>query len=116
MAYYLFKLLISALLIVAISEIAKRSTFAGAILASLPLTSVLAFVWLYVESGSAEKIPALSIGIFWLVIPSLILFILLPFLLRWGLGFWPSLLGSMAATAAGYGLMLPLLRRLGVET
>ncbi len=113
--YYAVKVAVSALVIVAISEIAKRSSFWGAALASIPLTSVLAMVWLQLETGNAERISSLSVGIFWLVLPSLVLFLALPALLKLGWSFWPSLLAAMAATAAAYAGMLWLLARLGVR-
>ncbi len=114
MLYYALKVIVSALLIVAISEIAKRSTGFAALVAALPLTSLLAFVWLYLEDSPPERIADLSSQIFWLVIPSLLLFLLLPLLLRHGLNFWLSLGLSVAATAGCYAAILPLLRRLGV--
>jgi hypothetical protein len=112
-AYYAAKVLVSAVLIVAVSEAAKRSSLLGAVLASIPTISILAFVWLYLDTGSPEKVSSLSIGIFWLVLPSLLLFLLLPGLLRLGWSFWPSLLASIAATSAAYLLMLRLLRYFG---
>ena len=114
MLYYGFKILISALLIVAISEIAKRSTGFAALMASLPLTSLIAIVWLHLETSSSERIADLSSQIFWLVIPSLLLFLLLPLLLKHGLNFWVSLGLSVAVTAGCYLALLPLLRRIGV--
>lgn len=114
MLYYAFKVIISALLIVGISEIAKRSTSVAALIAALPLTSLLAFIWLQMETGSSRQIAELSTQIFWLVIPSLLLFLLLPFLLRHGLNFWLSLGASVVATAGCYLVLLPILRRLGV--
>ena len=115
MLYYAFKVIISALLIVAISEIAKRSTGFAALLASLPLTSLLAFIWLHLDGSSPDRISELSSQIFWLVIPSLLLFLLLPILLKHGLSFWVSLGLSVAATAGCYIALLPLLRRMGVS-
>lgn len=115
MLYYALKIIVSALLIVAISEIAKRSTGFAALVASLPLTSLLAFVWLHVEDAPPERIAELSSQIFWLVLPSLLLFLLLPLLLRHGLGFWISLGVSVAGTAGAYLALLPLLRRMGVS-
>ena len=115
MFYYAIKVIISALLIVAVSEIAKRSTGFAALVASLPLTSLLAFVWLHMEASSPDKIAELSSQIFWLVLPSLLLFLLLPLLLKHGLSFWVSLGLSMAATAGCYVAFLPLLRRMGVN-
>jgi hypothetical protein len=115
MLYYVLKILISALLIVAISEIAKRATGIAALLAALPLTSLMAFVWLHLEGASAARVADLSSQIFWLVLPSLILFLLLPLLLKQGLGFWSSLGLSVAATSGAYLASLPLLRRMGIE-
>ncbi|MBK6659248.1 MAG: DUF3147 family protein [Proteobacteria bacterium] len=109
------KLVLSAGIIVGVSEIARRSTFLGAVLASLPLTSLLAFVWLYVETGDVERISSLSGSIFWLVLPSLLLFLLLPALLRAGLGFWASLAASTAATTAAYFAMIKVLGTLGID-
>ena len=114
MFYYGLKVIISAPLIVAISEIAKLSTGFTALLALLPLTSLLAFIWLHIEASPPEKIAELSSQIFWLVIPSLVLFLLLPLLLKNGLGFWVSLGLSVAATAGCYVAFLPLLRRMGL--
>ncbi|MBK8960755.1 MAG: hypothetical protein IPM80_20615 [Proteobacteria bacterium] len=109
------KFALSAGIIVGISEIARRSTFLSALLASLPLTSLLAFVWLYVETGDVERISSLSGSIFWLVLPSLVLFLLLPALLRAGLGFWASLAASAAATTAAYFAMIKVLGALGID-
>ncbi len=115
MLYYAIKVLVSALIIVAINEIAKRSTGFAALVASLPLTSLLAFVWLHFEASPSERIADLSSQIFWLVLPSLVLFLLFPFLLKHGLNFWFSLGLSAAATAGCYLALLPFLRRVGVS-
>lgn len=112
---YVLKVALTAAVVVAVSEIAKRSTLWAALLASLPLTSLLAFIWLWIETGDGEKVAALSQGIFWLVIPSLALFILLPVLLRAGWGFWASLGVSAVATAAAYAAMAWGLARLGIK-
>jgi hypothetical protein len=114
MVYYAVKVLLSAVLIVLVTEIAKRSTLAGALIASVPLTSVLAFVWLYWDTRDAARVAGLSIDIFWLVIPSLALFIALPLLIRLGWGFWSSLVASMAVTVACYAATVVILRRFGV--
>lgn len=114
MIYYVLKVIISALVIVAISEIAKRSTGFAALVASLPLTSLLAFMWMRLEGSPPERIGELSSQIFWLVLPSLVLFLLLPLLIKYGLNFWLSLGLSVIATAGCYLALLPLLRRMGV--
>jgi hypothetical protein len=115
MLYYALKILLSAAVILAVSEIAKRHSTFAALIASLPLTSLLAFVWMHVEGAPARDVADLAGQIFWLVLPSLVLFVLLPILLRAGIGFWLSLGLSMAATVASYGAMLLLLRRSGIE-
>ena len=115
MTYYLAKLVITTVLIVVISEIAKRSTFIGAILASVPLVSVLAMIWLYIDTKDATKISSLSISIFWLVIPSLALFLALPLLLKQGLNFYFSISISIGITAGCYWLMVSALNHFGVE-
>ena len=81
MTYYLVKITITALLVVLIAEISKRSSFVGAVLASVPLVSVLAMIWLYIDTRDVDKVAALASGIFWLVLPSLALFIVLPIML-----------------------------------
>jgi hypothetical protein len=115
MGYYLTKIAITTLLIVLISEIAKRSSFVGAVLASVPLVSVLAMVWLYIDTSDVERVSALSSSIFWLVIPSLALFISLPLLLKQGIHFYPAMAISIAITVLCYWLMLGVLRHFAVE-
>lgn len=115
MLYYAIKVLVSAVLIVAITELAKRHSSLAAIMASLPLTSLLAFVWLYVEGGQVSEIAKLSSQIFWLVLPSLLLFIVFPLLLQYGWNFWLSLLAAVAATALAYFVMTTLLHRFGTQ-
>ncbi len=115
MGQYALKIALSALVLVAVAEVAKRSTFWAAALASLPLTSLLAFVWLYLDAGDTQKVAALASGIFWLVLPSLLLFVLLPVLLRHGWGFWLGLAVSSGATALAYLGMVKLLAALGVR-
>ncbi len=115
MFYYALKVLVSAAVIVAITEIAKRSSGFAALVAALPLTSLLAFVWLYAEGAEPVRIAELSGQIFWLVLPSLLLFLLLPLLIKQGLGFWISLAISVSVTAACYLALLPVLRKFGVQ-
>ncbi|MGZ5822603.1 MAG: DUF3147 family protein [Hyphomicrobium sp.] len=109
------KVLVTAALVVAIAEVAKRNTFAGAVLASIPLTSVLALIWLYADTGDTEKVAALAGGIFWLVLPSLALFVALPLMLRSGWPFGLGLAAAIALTAACYFAMVAILGRLGLS-
>jgi hypothetical protein len=115
MWYYFCKVAVSALVIVAISEVAKRNSGFAALLASLPLTSLLAIIWLRVEGAESAQIVELSQQIFWLVLPSLLLFLLLPMLLKYGITFWVSLGLASSATILCYFLMISLLRRFGVS-
>ena len=115
MSYYLVKLAVTTILIVLISEIAKRSSFVGALLASIPLVSVLAMIWLYVDTKDAFKVSALATSVFWLVLPSLALFIALPILLKHGVNFYASMGISIAITIACYWIMVVTLNQLGIR-
>lgn len=115
MVYYITKIVISALLIVAISEISKRSSFIGAVLASVPLVSVLAMIWLYIDTRDVAKVSSLASGIFWLVLPSLALFIALPLLLKQGVNFYLSMGVSIVITIGCYWLMVAVLNHVGIE-
>lgn len=114
MLYYLIKVALSAIMIVSVSEIAKRSTLFGALIASLPLTSLLAIIWMYIEKAETDQIAALSRSIFYLVLPSLAFFILFPFLLQKGLHFYPSLGISIVMTIILYFLLVALLKRFSI--
>lgn len=115
MAYFIFKTIITALIIAGVSEISKRFTFMASLLAALPITSVLIFIWVYIEQKDVQKISTLSTEVFYLVIPSLIFFILLPFLLKRGLGFFPSLGLDMAITFLVYIFYVKVLRMIRPE-
>ena len=114
MWYYLAKLAISATLIVVVSEAAKRSSWLGGLLASLPLVSFLGIIWLYVDTQDTDKVAALSTSIFWLVLPSLSFFLALPLLLKWW-PFVPSLLVATLIMFAFYGVMLLILQHFDVS-
>lgn len=115
MAYYLVKIVITTILIVLISEISKRHSLVAAALASIPLVSVIAMIWLYIDTRDVNSVATLATNIFWLVIPSLALFVSLPLLLRHGVGFYASLAISIAVTVACYAAMIMLLPRLGIQ-
>jgi hypothetical protein len=114
MTYYIFKTALTTGLVVAVSEISKRSSLFGGLLASLPLVSFLGVIWLYAETGDTEKVAGLATSVFWLVLPSLPFFLLLPFLLKRNVNFCVSL---GVATALMFGLylgMMTVLRRYGI--
>ena len=115
MTWYIIKLIITAVLVVAISEISRRSSLVGAILASIPLVSVLAMLWLYIDTSDVGKISSLATGIFWLVIPSLALFVSLPLLLKQGINFYLSMGISIVITIICYFLMITVLNHYGIK-
>jgi F0F1-type ATP synthase assembly protein I len=106
---------VSALMIVVISEVAKRTGVVGGLIASLPTVSILSMVWLYHDTQNVERIAALASSIVWFVLPSLVLFVMLPVLLKKGMAFYPALLLSSGITMAGYAATFAMLRRFGVE-
>ncbi len=112
---FIFKVVVTVAVVIAVAEIAKRSSFWGAVIASLPLTSLLAFVWLYADTGSSQQVAGLARGIFWLVLASLPLFALLPALLGAGWHFWPSLLVSCLVTVGAYFALVWLLPQVGIR-
>lgn len=115
MLYFLVKVLVTALLVAAISELGRRHSFAAALLASLPLTSLLAILWLYRDTGDALQVARLAQSIFWLVLPSLAFFLVFPAAVRAELGFWSSLALAVAATLACYGGLLGVDRLFGLK-
>lgn len=115
MYYVVIKVVLTAVLVVAISEVGKRSLLMGGLLASIPLTSLLALAWLQVESGNREQVAALSTSIFWLIPPSLIFLAALPLLLRTELPAWAAFGISIIATGAGYWIYLQVLGAFGIR-
>lgn len=105
------KVAITAILIVAISEVGKRSTFFGAILASIPLTSLLALTWLYLDSMEIEKPAQMSMDIFWAVIPSLVFFPTFSWLLRANLSFPLAMMTAISVTALAYVLFFSFVKQ-----
>ncbi|MGB5325348.1 MAG: DUF3147 family protein [Pseudomonadales bacterium] len=115
MMYYAVKVATTVALIIAISELSKRSTFAGALLASIPLVSVIAMSWLYFETKDVQQVSQLAASVFWLVLPSLALFLTFPLLVNMNFSFPTALLTSIAITVASYFLMIWLLNYFGVR-
>ena len=86
MLYAAIKALLSGVIIAAASEVAKRNPGIGALILSLPLISILAFIWLWRDTSDTERIAALAQSTFWFVLPTLPMFLVLPALLRGGIG------------------------------
>jgi uncharacterized membrane protein (GlpM family) len=112
--YTLFKILFTAIIVVVISEIAKKSTLIAGIVASIPLTSLLAFVWLHFDTQDIESIRDLSRNILLMIPPSLTFFISLYFIVGWNMSFYLSIFISIILTAIVYWLYFYILSFLGI--
>jgi len=106
-----FKILLTALVIFAVAQLSQRDTLLAAVLASIPLVSVLAMMWMNQDGATSEEIIMFSRDIVWLVLPSLLLFIVMPELIERGWNFYPALGGGLCATVIGYFLMIELMKR-----
>ena len=115
MAYLVIKALLSGVIIAAVSEIAKRSPGFGALVASLPLVSILGMIWLWRDTADPQRMAAHAEGTFWYVLPSLPMFLLIPALLRRGVAFWPALALGCALTIALYFAMTWIGPRFGLK-
>ena len=115
MLYLLIKAALSGAIVAAVSEIARRYPNWGGLVASLPLTSLLAMVWLWRDSGDAERVAELSTSTIWFLVPSVPLFIALPLLLRSGLGFWVSMGIVIVGTLALYALWFWAAPKMGIR-
>lgn len=102
MFYLAVKALVSGIIVAAVSEFAKRYPGLGALIASLPLVSVLGMIWLWRDKPDAENMAAHAGATFWYVLPSLPMFLLMPVLLRHGWPFWLALVTGCALTIALY--------------
>jgi uncharacterized membrane protein (GlpM family) len=112
---FFLKTIITALVVAGVATLAKRLTLLAAILASLPLTSILAMLWLYTDTRDAAKVAVLSSSIFWAVLPSLVFFIVLPLLLNRGVRFGWAMLAASAVMVLSYTVYVAVLTRLGVR-
>jgi len=114
-SYFIVKALLSGVIVAVISEVARRSPGIGGLIASLPLVSVLAVIWLWKDTGDSERIAAHLQSTFWYVLPSLPMFLVMPVLLRHGIGFWVALGLSCLMTIALYILTVWLLQKAGIS-
>lgn len=99
---FMIKILVSAIIIAFVSELGKRSTVVASIIASLPLTSILAIIWLYKDTGDIQKVTELSSGIMWAIIPSVLFFVVFPILIKFGFRFWPAIISASIVMSCGY--------------
>lgn len=114
MFYLAIKAALSGILAAMVSEIAKRSPAFGALVASLPLISIMAVIWLWRDTGDNARIASHMEATFWYVLPSLPMFLLMPAMLRHSVGFWPSLAASCVLTAALYFITAWALAKFGI--
>ena len=115
MLYLVLKAALSGIVIAAASEAARRAPTVGALILSLPLVSVLAFIWLWRDTGDTARIAATAQSTFWYVLPTLPMFLVVPALLRHGVGFWPALAAGCALTILLYLLTVWTLAKFGVS-
>lgn len=113
--YLVLKAALSGILIALASTLAKRYPGFGALIASLPLVSVLGMIWLWSERPDAANMAAHSQATFWYVLPSLPMFLVIPALLRHGASFWLALLAGCGLTVALYALMTWIGPRFGLQ-
>ncbi len=114
MTYIIIKYLITAAVVVLVSELAKANDKLGGLIAALPLITVLALIWLHIESQSVAKIANHAYYTFWYVIPTLPMFLLFPYLLP-KLGFWLTLATCIAFTLAVFYVYASLLKFFGID-
>ncbi len=115
MMYLLLKAAISGVLIALASEVARRNAGLGALIASLPLISVLGMIWLWRDTHDPARMASHVSATLWYIAPSVPMFLLIPFLLRNGTGFWLALGLGCGLTFLLYLLMLRVANRSGIQ-
>jgi accessory gene regulator protein AgrB len=115
MLYFVIKALASGVIVAAVSVIAKRYPGIGGLVASLPLISVLGMIWLWRDTHDPVRMALHAEGTFWFVLPSLPMFLLMPYLLRQGWNFWPALAVGCLLTIALYAAMVGIGPRFGLR-
>lgn len=109
------KYAVTALVIVLVSELAKRSDKLGALISSLPFVTIMVMIWLYLEKQGSQKIGNHAYYTFWYVIPTLPMFLVMPWLMAKGLNFWLALVICAVITAICFLLTAILAKRFGVN-
>lgn len=115
MLYLAAKALISGIVVAAASEYARRSSGLGGLIVSLPLVSLLTFIWVWQDTRETERVAELAQGAFWFFLPSMPMFVLIPWLLRSGWSWAATMTLAIAMTLALYAIMFWLAPRLGVR-
>lgn len=114
MLYLAIKAGLSGVIIAIVSEVARRAPTLAALIVSLPLVSLLGILWLWRDTGDAERIAAHAEATFWYVLPTLPMFLVMPAMLRSGFGFWPTLAACCALTVVLYLITVWVLGKFGL--
>jgi hypothetical protein len=114
MLYLTVKAALSGVIIAIVSEVARRSPSLGALIVSLPLVSILGILWLWHDTTDVERIATHAQSTFWYVLPTLPMFLVMPAMLRHGIGFWVTLAACCALTFALYLCTIWVLGKFGV--
>jgi hypothetical protein len=113
--YLIIKALLSGVIVMIVSEVARRSPGIGGLIASLPLVSILGIIWLWRDTSDAERIATHAEATFWFVLPTLPMFLVFPAMLRHGIEFWTALALGCALTIVLYLVTFWLLPRVGIN-
>lgn len=111
----IIKYALTSFVIVAVSEIAKRSDKAGALISSLPLVTIIVMIWLYLEKQGNQKIGNHAYYTFWYVIPTLPMFLVMPWLMAKGVNFWASLAICVLVTFGCFIMTVIIAKRFGAN-
>ena len=109
------KFLITAAIIVFVNKIQIVNDRLSALLIALPFTSLIAMIWMHPDHQSAERVANHAEGTFWFVLPTLPMFLILPWMLRHGWGFWAALAANCILTIGFFWLTVFILRRFGID-
>ncbi len=115
MTYLVVKALLSGIIVMIVSEVAQRNPGMGGLIASLPLVSILGILWLWRDTADVERIAAHAEATFWYVLPTLPMFLVLPAMLRYGVGFGIALGLSCAMTMMLYAFTMWILPKAGIN-
>ncbi len=115
MNYLIIKAALSGIIVMIVSGVSRRNPSIGGLIASLPLISILAFIWLWRDTSDPERIATQAEATFWYIFPSIAMFLVLPAMLRSGIGFWAALSIACVLTLALYSATMWALPRMGIN-
>jgi hypothetical protein len=109
------KLFLTALIIHFVTKIQLIDDRLSALLIALPLTSLVALLWMHQAGQSSQRLANHAEGTFWFVLPTLPMFLIIPWMLRHGFGFYATLVVNCLFTIAFFWLTVIVLRRFGID-